>query len=84
MCLCVNTILYVQVSVCVCVPVVQKFLLPPTCVRKGAVLGVEVTLVLGCQVFRGGGMKLCNFTRPQAYVAYIETYTTNAHAYSVQ
>lgn len=55
MCLCVNTILYVQVSVCVCVPVVQKFLLPPTCVRKGAVLGVEVTLVLGCQVFRGGG-----------------------------
>lgn len=55
MCLCVNTILYVQVSVCVCVPVVQKFLLPPTCVRKGAVLGVEVTLVLGCQVFLGGG-----------------------------
>lgn len=83
MCLCVNTILYVQVSVCVCVPVVQKFLLPPTCVRKGAVLGVEVTLVLGCQVFLGGD-EAVQLYETSAYVAYIETYTTNAHAYSVQ
>lgn len=83
MCLCVNTILYVQVSVCVCVPVVQKFLLPPTCVRKGAVLGVEVTLMLGCQVFLGGD-EAVQLYETSAYVAYIETYTTNAHAYSVQ
>lgn len=83
MCLCVNTILYVQVSVCVCVPVVQKFLLPPTCVCKGAVLGVEVTLVLGCQVFLGGD-EAVQLYETSAYVAYIETYTTNAHAYSVQ
>lgn len=83
MCLCVNTILYVQVSVCVCVPVVQKFLLPPTCVRKGAVLGVEVTLVLGCQVFLGGD-EAVQLYKTSAYVAYIETYTTNAHAYNVQ
>lgn len=72
-----------SLRMCVCVPVVQKFLLPPTCVRKGAVLGVEVTLVLGCQVFLGGD-EAVQLYETSAYVAYIETYTTNAHAYSVQ